>query len=86
MEKLIEKFLEIFPGVEREAAEGSVLNILDTVRTGQEVAIPEGREQDMAELITMAQEFVKSETSTEEAEEAPEAIAPEATEAEEASE
>ncbi|MBS1516594.1 MAG: hypothetical protein JSS91_00745 [Bacteroidetes bacterium] len=86
MEKLIEKFLEIFPGVEREAAEGSVLNILESVRNSQEVAIPEGREEAMAELLTMAKEHIAteaSESSATSSEEAEETLTPEASEASE---
>lgn len=90
MEKLIELFLEIFPGVEHEAAVGSVLNIVDTLRQGGEVAIPEGKEVQMGELIAMAQShldgtLVETKESTEEtsSEEVEEVEAPEASEASE---
>ena len=64
MEKLIEKFLEIFPDVSREAAEGSVINIVNAVGNNEEVAIPEGKEEAMNELIAMAKEHIEAERSS----------------------
>lgn len=66
MEKLIDKFVEIFPGVSREAAEGSILNIINSVGNNEEVAIPEGQEEPMGELLSMVKEFIEEERATNE--------------------
>lgn len=61
MEKLFDRYAEIFPDVSYQAVKGSVLNILQTVGNNQEVAIPTGKEEDMNELIGMAKEFIEAE-------------------------
>lgn len=84
MEKLIDKFLEIFPDVSREAAEGSIINIVNTVGNNEEVAIPEGKEEAMSELISMAKEHIEAERASHE--EKPEEVETEEESSEEASE
>ena len=60
MEKLIAKFQEIYPDVSAEGAEGSVLNIIESVKAGLQVAIPTGKEAQMDELLVMVKEHIEA--------------------------
>lgn len=65
MENLTTKYLEVFPEETQQDAESNVLTIIQSLQRCQEIEIPEGKEEEMTELISMAKNFVDGKVEAE---------------------